>query len=109
MKYRHSSVCSSYSESLVCVLDGPEDVSIKGQDVVDLGVRVSLSCSAISKPSASFSWKFNGTDTDVTTDTFTIDQTDFTHSGDYECTAWNKITKKSVSQKHVLLIKGKSS
>ncbi len=50
---------------------------------------------------------FNGTDTDVTTDTFTIDQTDFTHSGDYECTALNSVTKRSVSQKHALLVKGK--
>ncbi len=49
MKYRHSSVCSSNRDSLVCVLDGPEDVSIKGQDVVDLGVRASLSCSANSE------------------------------------------------------------
>ncbi len=45
----------------------------------------------------------------VTTDTFTIDQTDFTHSGDYECTALNNVTKRSISQKHVLLVKGKSS
>uniref|UniRef100_A0A8C2FHH2 Ig-like domain-containing protein n=1 Tax=Cyprinus carpio TaxID=7962 RepID=A0A8C2FHH2_CYPCA len=86
---------------------GPEDVSIKGQDVVDSGVRVSLSCSANSEPSASFSWKFNGADTDVTTDTFTIDQTDFTHSGDYICTASNSVTKRNASQKHALLVKGK--
>ncbi|KAI2645694.1 Carcinoembryonic antigen-related cell adhesion molecule 20 [Labeo rohita] len=43
---------------------GPDDVSITGPNVVDLGVRVSLSCSANSKPSASFSWKFNGSDTE---------------------------------------------
>ncbi|XP_016319574.1 carcinoembryonic antigen-related cell adhesion molecule 20-like isoform X2 [Sinocyclocheilus anshuiensis] len=85
---------------------GPEDVSIKGEDVVDLGVRVSLSCSANSEPAASFNWKINGTDTDVTTDTFIIDETDFTHSGDYICTAWNSVTKRSASQKHALLVKG---
>ncbi|XP_043116302.1 carcinoembryonic antigen-related cell adhesion molecule 20-like [Puntigrus tetrazona] len=84
---------------------GPEDVSVVGQHVVDLGVHVSLSCSANSEPSASFSWKFNETDTNVTTDTFTINQTDFTHSGDYNCTASNKVTKRSVSQKHALLVK----
>ncbi|XP_016319575.1 carcinoembryonic antigen-related cell adhesion molecule 20-like isoform X3 [Sinocyclocheilus anshuiensis] len=84
---------------------GPEDVSIKGEDVVDLGVRVSLSCSANSEPAASFNWKINGTDTDVTTDTFIIDETDFTHSGDYICTAWNSVTKRSASQKHALLVK----
>ncbi|XP_051721905.1 carcinoembryonic antigen-related cell adhesion molecule 20-like [Ctenopharyngodon idella] len=85
---------------------GPEDVSIKGPDVVDLGVRVSLSCSANSEPSASFRWTFNGTDTGVTTDTFTIDETDFTHSGDYDCTAWNSVTNRSASQRHALLVKG---
>lgn len=89
------------------VLDGPEDVSIKGPDVVDLGVPVSLSCSANSEPSASFRWMFNGKDTSVTTDTFTIDKTDFTHSGDYDCTAWNNVTKRSASQRHVLVVKGK--
>ncbi|KAG1947813.1 carcinoembryonic antigen-related cell adhesion molecule 20-like [Pimephales promelas] len=83
---------------------GPEDVSIKGPDVVDLGVSVSLSCSANSKPFASFSWRFNGTDTNVTTDTFTIAETDFTHSGDYECTASNNVTKRSNSQSHALQV-----
>ncbi|XP_073703564.1 cell adhesion molecule CEACAM20-like [Garra rufa] len=84
---------------------GPDDVSIQGEDVVDLGVRVSLSCSAKSQPSASFSWKLNGSDTGVTTDTFIIDQTDFTHSGDYECTAWNNVTWRSATRKHTLLVK----
>ncbi|XP_058602951.1 carcinoembryonic antigen-related cell adhesion molecule 1-like isoform X2 [Onychostoma macrolepis] len=101
---------SSETTKLSLIINyGPEDVSIKGQDVVDLGVRVSLSCSANSEPSASFSWKFNETDTDVTTDTFTIDQTDFTHSGDYECTALNNVTKRNATQKHALLVKGKKS
>lgn len=101
---------NSGTEKLNLIINyGPEDVSIKGQDVVDLGVRASLSCSANSEPSASFSWKFNGTDTDVTTDTFTIDQTDFTHSGDYECTALNNVTKRNASQEHVLLVKGKKN
>uniref|UniRef100_A0A671T2D7 Carcinoembryonic antigen-related cell adhesion molecule 1-like n=1 Tax=Sinocyclocheilus anshuiensis TaxID=1608454 RepID=A0A671T2D7_9TELE len=100
-------VSSEMAKLSLIINYGPEDVSIKGQDVVDLGVRVSLSCSANSEPSASFSWKFNGRDTDVTTDTFTIDQTDFTHSGDYECTVWNSVTKRSASQKHALLVKCK--
>ncbi|XP_058602628.1 carcinoembryonic antigen-related cell adhesion molecule 20-like [Onychostoma macrolepis] len=97
---------SSETTKLSLIINyGPEAVSIKGQDVVDLGVRVSLSCSANSEPSASFSWKFNETDTNVTTDTFTIDQTDFTHSGDYECTALKRVTKRSISEKHALLVK----
>ncbi|XP_067259918.1 carcinoembryonic antigen-related cell adhesion molecule 6-like [Chanodichthys erythropterus] len=84
---------------------GPDDVSIKGPDVVDLGVHVSLSCSANSEPSASFRWMFNETDTNVTTYTFIIDKTDFTHSGDYDCTAWNSVTNRSASQRHVLEVK----
>ncbi|XP_026083801.1 carcinoembryonic antigen-related cell adhesion molecule 20-like, partial [Carassius auratus] len=84
---------------------GPEDVSVKGEDVVDLGVRVSLSCSANSEPAASFSWKFNEIDTNVTTDTFTINETDFTHSGDYICTASNNVTKRNASHKHTLTVK----
>uniref|UniRef100_A0A672MZ46 Ig-like domain-containing protein n=1 Tax=Sinocyclocheilus grahami TaxID=75366 RepID=A0A672MZ46_SINGR len=98
---------SSETATLSLIINyGPEEVSIKGEDVVDLGARVSLSCSANSKPAASFSWKINGTDTDVTTDTFIIDYTDFTHSGEYICTAWNSVTKRNATQKHALLVKG---
>ncbi|XP_073703566.1 cell adhesion molecule CEACAM20-like isoform X2 [Garra rufa] len=97
---------SSETAKLSLIINyGPEDVFIQGDYVVDLGVRVSLSCSANSEPAASFSWKFNRSDTGVTTDTFTIDQTDFTHSGDYECTALNSVTKRSATQKHALLVK----
>ncbi|XP_016406227.1 carcinoembryonic antigen-related cell adhesion molecule 20-like, partial [Sinocyclocheilus rhinocerous] len=38
-------------------------------------------------------------------DTFIIDETDFTHSGDYICTAWNNVTKRSATQQHALLVK----
>ncbi|KAL1259313.1 hypothetical protein QQF64_009890 [Cirrhinus molitorella] len=102
----YSNPISSETAKLSLIINyGPDDVSIKGDDVVDLGVPVSLSCSANSEPAASFSWKFNGSDTGVTTDTFTIDQTDFTDSGDYECTALNSITTRSTTQNHTLLVK----
>ncbi|KAK9960774.1 hypothetical protein ABG768_008609 [Culter alburnus] len=84
---------------------GPDDVSIKGLGEVNSGAPVSLSCSANSVPSASFRWMFNGTDTGVTTDTYTIDKTDLTHSGDYNCTAWNSVTNRSATQRHALLVK----
>ncbi|RXN02421.1 carcinoembryonic antigen-related cell adhesion molecule 20-like [Labeo rohita] len=103
----YSNPVSSETVKLGLIINyGPDGVSIQGEDVVDLGVRVSLSCSANSEPSPSFSWRFNGSDTGVTTDTFIIDQTDFTHSGDYECTAWNNVTERSASQKHALLVQG---
>ncbi|XP_067305963.1 carcinoembryonic antigen-related cell adhesion molecule 20-like [Pseudorasbora parva] len=83
---------------------GPEEVSIKGPDVVVLGVPVSLFCSANSVPSASFSWMFNAIDTNVNTDTFIIDKANLTDSGDYECTALNSITTRSASKRHALLV-----
>ncbi|KAL1259975.1 hypothetical protein QQF64_010552 [Cirrhinus molitorella] len=102
----YSNPISSGTAKLSLVINyGPNDVSIKGKDVVDLGVRVSLSCSANSEPAASFSWKFNGSDTGVTTDTFTIEQTDFKDSGDYECTALNSLTKRNTTKNHALLVK----
>ncbi|CAM4699584.1 unnamed protein product [Leuciscus chuanchicus] len=102
--YRNPASSETAKHSLI-INYGPENVSIEGPEVVDLGVPVSLSCSANSVPSASFIWRFNGTDTGVTTDTFTIDETDFTHSGDYECTASNSVTNSSASQRHALLVK----
>ncbi|XP_073728819.1 cell adhesion molecule CEACAM6-like [Misgurnus anguillicaudatus] len=84
---------------------GPEDVFINGPNEVDLGSPVSLSCSAISVPSASFTWRFNGSDTGVTTNTFTINNSDITHSGDYICTAHNDVTEINVSQRHLLVVK----
>nr|XP_055065816.1 carcinoembryonic antigen-related cell adhesion molecule 20-like [Misgurnus anguillicaudatus] len=84
---------------------GPEDVFIDGSNEVDLGRPVSLSCSATSVPSASFTWRFNGSDTGVTTNTFTIDKSDITHSGDYICTAHNDVTEINVSQRHLLVVK----
>ncbi|XP_050958944.1 carcinoembryonic antigen-related cell adhesion molecule 20-like isoform X1 [Labeo rohita] len=103
----YSNPVSSETAKLNLIVNyGPDDVSITGPNVVDLGVRVSLSCSANSEPSPSFSWRFNGSDTGVTTVTFTIYQTDFTNSGDYECTAWNNVTERSATQKHALLVQG---
>ncbi|KAL0172356.1 hypothetical protein M9458_032667, partial [Cirrhinus mrigala] len=60
----YSNPTSSETANLSLIINyGPDNVSIQGQNVVDLGVRVSLSCSANSEPSPSFSWKFNGSDT----------------------------------------------
>ncbi|XP_073728147.1 cell adhesion molecule CEACAM6-like [Misgurnus anguillicaudatus] len=91
-------------EQLNIKIYGPEYVFIDGPNEVDLGRPVSLSCSATSVPSASFTWRFNGSDTGVTTNTFTIDKSDITHSGDYICTAHNDVTKIDVSQRHLLVV-----
>ncbi|KAI7806619.1 hypothetical protein IRJ41_009051 [Triplophysa rosa] len=85
---------------------GPENVLIEGPNEAGLGSLVSLYCFATSVPSASFTWKFNGTDTSVTTEKFTIEKTTLTHSGDYICTARNHVTDQNVdSQSHILEVK----
>ncbi|TRY95583.1 hypothetical protein DNTS_018366 [Danionella cerebrum] len=73
-------------------------------EVVDLGVKITLSCSAMSLPPASFSWTFNGTDTGVTTNKYTIEETDITNTGEYTCTAFNSITNRRDSQNHTLKV-----
>nr|XP_021328631.1 carcinoembryonic antigen-related cell adhesion molecule 5-like isoform X2 [Danio rerio] len=101
----YSNPVSSETAKLILIINyGPEGVSIKGPDMVDLGVQVFLSCSANSEPSASFSWTFNGSDTGVTKDALTIDKTDFTDSGEYICTALNRVINRRESQRHVLLV-----
>lgn len=104
----YSNPVSSETAKLTLIINyGPDGVSITGPDVVDLDVQVSLSCSANSEPSASFSWTFNGSDTGVTTDKYTIEKTDFTFSGEYICTAFNSVTQKRESHRHALLVQGK--
>nr|XP_021328633.1 carcinoembryonic antigen-related cell adhesion molecule 20-like [Danio rerio] len=101
----YSNPVSSASNSQPLIINyGPDDVSITGPDVVDLEVQVSLSCSAKSEPSASFNWTFNGSDTGVNTDNFTIEKTDFTDSGEYICTAYNKVTKRKDLKIHPLQV-----
>ncbi|XP_056330642.1 carcinoembryonic antigen-related cell adhesion molecule 20-like isoform X2 [Danio aesculapii] len=97
-------VSSEMAKLTLTINYGPDGVSIRGPDVVDSGVQVFLSCSANSEPSASFSWTFNGSDTGVTTDKFTIDKTDFTDSGEYICTAFNRVTNKREFKTHALIV-----
>ncbi|XP_056618167.1 carcinoembryonic antigen-related cell adhesion molecule 20-like [Triplophysa dalaica] len=99
-------VSSETAKLNVIINYGPDNVLIDGLREVGLGQKVSLSCSATSVPSASFTWKFNGTVTGVNTETFTIEKTDITHSGEYLCTAWNNVTNQTNdSQSHSLVVK----
>ncbi|XP_073781181.1 uncharacterized protein isoform X1 [Danio rerio] len=101
----YSNPVSSETAKLTLIINyGPDGVSIEGPNVVDLGVQIFLSCSAKSEPSASFSWTFNGSDTGVTTDKYTIDKTDFNNSGEYICTAFNRVTNRREFKTHALLV-----
>ncbi|XP_030641473.1 carcinoembryonic antigen-related cell adhesion molecule 20-like [Chanos chanos] len=75
---------------------GPENVSISGQNEVEVGSKVTLTCSAESTPHASFIWMLNGRETGETTASYSIEKIDSTHSGNYSCTAWNSITSLTI-------------
>ncbi|XP_030641482.1 carcinoembryonic antigen-related cell adhesion molecule 2-like [Chanos chanos] len=81
---------------------GPENVSISGPNEVEVGSKVTLTCSAESTPPASFNWMLNGRKTGETTASYSIEKTDSTHSGNYTCTAWNNVTSLNTTVHHHL-------
>ncbi|XP_030641490.1 carcinoembryonic antigen-related cell adhesion molecule 1-like [Chanos chanos] len=84
---------------------GPENVSISGPNEVEVGSKVTLTCSAESTPPASFIWMLNGRETGETTASYSIEKIDSTHSGNYTCTAWNSVTSLNTTVHHLLTIK----
>ncbi|XP_073319630.1 cell adhesion molecule CEACAM5 [Pagrus major] len=84
---------------------GPEPVDVKGDSAVEVNDKVTLTCAAASVPPANFTWKFNGTLTDVKTAEYVIEEAKYKNSGTYTCEANNAVTgKKSVSS-HFLSVK----
>ncbi|XP_030641465.1 carcinoembryonic antigen-related cell adhesion molecule 6-like [Chanos chanos] len=83
---------------------GPENVSISGQNEVEVGSKVTLTCSAESTPPASFIWMLNGTETGETTASYSIEKINSTHSGNYTCTAWNNVTSLNRTVHHHLTV-----
>ncbi|KAG9337733.1 hypothetical protein JZ751_028230, partial [Albula glossodonta] len=86
---------------------GPEDVLIKGVTEVEVGQTVVLICSALSEPSATFTWTVNGTKTSIMTAQYIKDNATYGDSGNYTCVAENTVTGLSRSSAvHVLTIGG---
>ncbi|XP_030641491.1 carcinoembryonic antigen-related cell adhesion molecule 5-like [Chanos chanos] len=88
---------------------GPENVSISGQNEVEVGSKVSLTCSAESTPPASFIWMLNERETGETTASYSIEKIDSTHSGNYTCTAWNSVTSLNTTVHHHSTVKDEGS
>ncbi|XP_051925818.1 carcinoembryonic antigen-related cell adhesion molecule 20 [Hippocampus zosterae] len=84
---------------------GPEAVSVSGESAVEVRDAVTLNCSAASVPPASFTWKFNGTLTDVKTATYSIAQAVYKNTGAYVCQARNAVTGKTAAYTHNLSVK----
>ncbi|KPP59955.1 carcinoembryonic antigen-related cell adhesion molecule 2-like, partial [Scleropages formosus] len=83
---------------------GPEHVAILGDKTAQVGSAMLLYCSALSVPVAAFTWTVNDTETEVNTAGYLIENSSYSHSGNYTCTAWNAVTNLKVSTVHVLLI-----
>ncbi|XP_030641470.1 carcinoembryonic antigen-related cell adhesion molecule 1-like [Chanos chanos] len=88
---------------------GPGNVAISGQNEVEVGSKVTLTCSAESTPPASFIWMLNGRETGETTASYSIEKINSTHSGNYTCTAWNSVTSLNTTVHHHLTVNGSVS
>ncbi|KAJ8245032.1 hypothetical protein COCON_G00236300 [Conger conger] len=82
---------------------GPEDVVIQGHREIEVGNTVVLTCSASSVPPATFTWTFNGKETGVLTEEYTIEKALIDYSGTYTCLARNSVTGLSISSAPRLL------
>lgn len=80
---------------------------MSGEKAVEINDKVTLTCSAPSVPPANFTWRFNGTATDVTTATYVIEKAVYKNTGTYTCEARNAVTGKTGRVTHSLSVKGK--
>lgn len=81
-------------------------MSVKGLSFVKVTEPVMLKCAAVSLPAATYTWKFNGTRTDVMTAEYIIEAAVYKNTGIYTCEASNAITGLSTAVAHKLSVKG---
>ena len=91
-----------------CFPDGPENVQIKGPAEIQFGQTLTLSCSAESRPAASYNWTLNGTlvegqNSSILTKAINNPE----DSGTYTCHAVNFVTDRSSAATHQVSITGK--
>ncbi|XP_068188614.1 carcinoembryonic antigen-related cell adhesion molecule 5 [Antennarius striatus] len=84
---------------------GPEPATVLGDKEVEVTDKVMLTCAAASVPPANFTWKFNGTLTNVKTATYTIEKAVYKDTGIYTCEANNAVTGKSTMSTHNLAVR----
>ncbi|XP_054620626.1 carcinoembryonic antigen-related cell adhesion molecule 6 [Dunckerocampus dactyliophorus] len=84
---------------------GPEAVTVSGKNAVEVRDAVTLTCLAASIPAASFTWKFNGTLTNVKAAAYVIGEAMYKNTGAYMCQAHNAVTGKTATYTHNLSVK----
>ncbi|XP_045064271.1 carcinoembryonic antigen-related cell adhesion molecule 1-like [Coregonus clupeaformis] len=88
---------------------GPDGMEIKGPTEIEVGQKLTLTCSADSNPPASYTWMLNGTEIPGHSPEFTKEKSEYSDSGDYTCTATHYVTRNKTSVVHKLSVKGKVS
>uniref|UniRef100_UPI003AB0D212 cell adhesion molecule CEACAM5 n=1 Tax=Centroberyx gerrardi TaxID=166262 RepID=UPI003AB0D212 len=87
--------------------NGPEKAAIVGPSSAEIGAVTLLYCSAASVPAATFSWLFNGNQTDVHGAAYVIPSSSSSDYGKYTCAAKNDATGLSETVDHVLSVKAR--
>ena len=106
--YVHTHVNFTYTSfNISLFLDGPENMAISGPSIVATGTNVTLTCSDSSWPPSEVSWFFNGSRV-ATGPVYQKESVSPADSGQYNCTAHNKITGYSRSATKMLTVIGES-
>ncbi|XP_071252857.1 cell adhesion molecule CEACAM20-like [Salvelinus alpinus] len=88
---------------------GPDGMEIMGPSEIEVGQNFTLTCSADSIPTSSYTWVLNGTEIPGHSPEFTKEKSEYSDSGDYTCTATNYVTGNKTSVVHKLSVKAKGS
>ncbi|XP_045064268.1 carcinoembryonic antigen-related cell adhesion molecule 5-like [Coregonus clupeaformis] len=86
---------------------GPDGMEIKGPTEIEVGQKFTLTCSADSIPTASYTWMHNGTKIPGHSLELIKGKSEYFDSGDYTCTATNDVTVNNTYVVHKLSVKGK--
>ncbi|XP_062255939.1 carcinoembryonic antigen-related cell adhesion molecule 1-like [Platichthys flesus] len=83
---------------------GPDGVQITGPREINVKDTLTLTCSAESTPSATYTWSLNTTEILSDSAEFTKPVTEFSDSGSYTCTATNNVTGRWSTAVHALSV-----
>ncbi|XP_045556617.1 carcinoembryonic antigen-related cell adhesion molecule 5 [Salmo salar] len=88
---------------------GPDGMEIKGPTEIEVGQKFTLTCSADSNPPASYIWMHNETEIPGHSPEFTKEKSEYSDSGNYNCTATNDVIGIKTSVVHKLSVKAEGS
>ncbi|XP_036071850.1 carcinoembryonic antigen-related cell adhesion molecule 1-like [Oryzias melastigma] len=98
-------VSSSEAKFTIVVNYGPANVQIEGKDLINENDQIKLICSAESTPSATFTWRLNGSEIIGSSAEFLKEKAQSSDSGTYTCEAKNTVTEKQSTAEHELHVR----